>query len=189
VTSLGIAMRLEGEEAGRVRFTWPIPDTDPIALARLAVGGVLPGRIVVRARMAAIEGTCAAGEVDRILERLACGWAPETSTRLPVVDFAPGVLGVHEPSVELPVFLRLATPETAVVDRARATYLLVANAGLGAAVGGWIDGAGMAVERLPIATALHEVGRALRALGEEAIARSYLEVCGISGPGVPSAAD
>jgi hypothetical protein len=107
---------------------------------------------------------------------------------LPVIDFASGVLATRVPPLAAPVFLRLAPPASALVDEARAAYLLAAAPALRAARAGWREGPGVAVEpggdRDLLGEEVHQVGLALRALGDERVARSYLE---LTQPRVPAA--
>lgn len=100
---------------------------------------------------------------------------------LAVVGLATGTLATALPPLARPVFLRLASEETDVVDRARATYLGLAAADLRACRPAWSGGPGVAVDpsqvdRACLAAEIHALGRALRVLGDETIARSYLEL-------------
>lgn len=98
-----------------------------------------------------------------------------------VLDVAIGVMTTVLPELAPPVFLRLAPPDAEVVDHARQVYLRRANSALRLCVAGWRDGAGVLVDRTPadpaaLAAEVHELGRGLRALGEPAVARSYLDL-------------
>jgi hypothetical protein len=115
---------------------------------------------------------------------------------LPVIDLEVGVLGAAIPELSRPTFLRLARPvvpgsshrpgcapgqrPSHPVDRARAAYLESANALLGSARGTWHDGPGLVVEPTTVRCdrlrdEVFAVGHALLALGDERIARRYLE--------------
>jgi hypothetical protein len=97
----------------------------------------------------------------------------------PLVDVQAGVLATTLPPVEAPVFLRLRLPESDEIDAARRLYLRLATPDLRAGVAGWRDGAGLFVAEMPrdprvLAAEVHEVARALGALGDLAVARTYL---------------
>jgi hypothetical protein len=194
----------------RVRVRLELGGCDPVTLARLAAGAGSRTRVVLRDRRAATEEICdpaAAGETAERLwglgtvadaetaERLDASAAGDTAARPvgsaptaalaipPVVDVTVGILEVAVPELTAPAFLRLALPEGDPIDGARAAFLLVANADLHAAIGGWADGPGLAVDPADAEPAvlrreLAAVGEALRALGEPRIARSYLALCG-----------
>ena len=165
---------------------------DLMDLARRSVKVVRPIRIVVRGRVASAEARCRVEELPDVLRRM---------TELPdadiaAVDLTVGVLAVSLPALDPPVFLRLAGASSPTVDLARATYVLAANADLRAGRGGWIHGPGVAVDSGPVDRALlcaelHEAGHALALLGDEWIARSYLELRGAlvtTEPRAPAAA-
>jgi len=165
---------------------------DLIELARRSVKVARPIRIVVRGRVASAEARCRVEELPDVLRRM---------TELPdadiaAVDLTVGVLAVSLPALDPPVFLRLAGASSPTVDLARATYVLAANADLRAGRGGWIHGPGVAVDSGPVDRALlcaelHEAGHALALLGDEWIARSYLELRGAlvtTEPRAPAAA-
>ena len=99
----------------------------------------------------------------------------------PIVDVAPGIMTTVLPPLTPPVFLRLALPTEATVDRARHVYLRAANADLRTCTAGWREGAGVLVDCTPdepdaLAAEVHEIGRGLRALADATVARSYLEL-------------
>ncbi len=104
------------------------------------------------------------------------------SIPLPIVDVTAGVLATTLPSITAPLFLRLGRPGGLVVDRARRAFLCAASADLRRCAGGWHDGPGALVERCApdgrdaLAAEVHELARGLRALGDEDVARSYLEL-------------
>lgn len=101
---------------------------------------------------------------------------------LPIVDVAAGVLATVLPSFTAPAFLRLGRPAGPFLDRARTAFLRAASAELRTCAGGWQDGPGVLVDRCALggrealAAEVHEIARALRALGDEDVARSYLEL-------------
>ena len=182
--------RIDEGSAGRVRLRYEIRGSqphsaagDPLALARLSARTPAPVRITLRRRIAVAEQTCRVAELAAALERMARLWM-ETGPGMPLVDLTVGVLDVALPAVIAPVFLRLAPPCTDTVDRARATFVLVANARLRAGKGGWIEGPGLTVgttngDREPLREEIYAVGHGLRTLGDERVARSYLELCGM----------
>ena len=104
------------------------------------------------------------------------------SIPLPTVDVPAGVLATTLPSFTAPVFLRLGRPGGLLVDRARTAFLRAASADLRRCAGGWDDGPGVLVERCApdvreaLAAEVHELAHGLRALGDEDVARSYLEL-------------
>jgi hypothetical protein len=102
------------------------------------------------------------------------------AAEVPAVDVTVGVLGVALPALSRPTFLRLGRPASPLVDRARAAYLGEAGAHLRAARPAWVHGPGLAVRPsaapAQLAAEVREVGRALDALGDERIARSYLQL-------------
>jgi len=98
-----------------------------------------------------------------------------------VLDVEAGMLGTALPPLTPPVFLRLQGPAGALVDGARRRFLACASADLNACSGGWHGGPGVFVDRpdqdrAALTAEVHEVARALRALADEAVARSYLEI-------------
>jgi len=114
---------------------------------------------------------------------------------LEVIDLAVGAFGVVLPSGAAPMFFRLGRSVGGPIDRARASYLLVANAHLRAGIGGWIDGPGIATRCNAgsgrgagsgashaasdevLCAEIETMAPALRALGEnERFARAYLEL-------------
>lgn len=204
--------RIEEAGAGRmlVRHELPSLVADPVFMAMLAAR--VPGelRIALVRGMAVAMDTCWPDELDTVLTRieglrtLASQRRPRTSagTKAPpvpasllapdptVVDLEIGLFEVVPPDVSTRVFLRLLTAVGSEVDSARATYVLVANARLRAAKAGWMGGAGVVVGRTDTDDALlrrelSELGQGLRALGDETIARSYLD---LAGPGAPGTA-
>jgi hypothetical protein len=98
---------------------------------------------------------------------------------LPVVRHAPGGLGLAAPTLASPTFLRLAAPAGFEVDAARRAYLRRAGAACRAAIPGWLDGPGLAVDPRRADAAvlrreLDEVALAVDALGDPRVAASYL---------------
>lgn len=171
---------------------------DPVKLARISACMAGSARITLRHRTPFAEQTCTPAELTGVVRRLA--WVPAAipTHDIAVEDVAVGVFDVALGALSGPVFLRLATGHTDTVNRARATYVLVANALLRAGKGGWIEGPGLAVvgadaERTGLRAELYQMGQALAVLGDERRARSYLELCGmkaVTQPGVaaPTAA-
>jgi len=125
--------------------------------------------------------------------------SPARADGLPLVDLEVGVLGATVPELSRLTFVRLAPASDGdglptsglahrsaeshasshAVDRARAAYLESAGTRLRSARTAWHDGPGLVVdpataERERLRDELFEVGRALRALGDETIARRYL---------------
>jgi hypothetical protein len=104
-----------------------------------------------------------------------------TRTDAPTVDITAGLMATVLPPLAPPVFLRLARPAGGIVDRARGVFVSAANADLRTCRAGWRDGAGVLVERVApdtraLAAEVHALGRALRALGVETVAQSYIEL-------------
>ena len=103
-------------------------------------------------------------------------------TALPIVDIRAGVLATVLPAFTTPAFLRLGRPADPYLDRARTAFLHAASADLRTCTGGWQDGPGVLVDRCAtdggdaLAAEVHEIARGLRALGDEDVARSYLEL-------------
>jgi hypothetical protein len=100
---------------------------------------------------------------------------------LAVIDLRVGEFAVTLPTLSGPTFVRLAHPAGAVVDRARAAFVLTASANLRWVTGGWIEGPGVLVEPAGAAEAhpeIYAVGHGIGVLGSELIARSYLALCG-----------
>jgi hypothetical protein len=99
----------------------------------------------------------------------------------PTLDVTVGLMATVLPPLAPPVFLRLAPPVDELVDRARGVFVSAANVDLRTCRAEWRAGAGVLVERVTpdtraLAAEVHALGRALRALGVERIARSYLEL-------------
>ena len=169
-------------------------NSDLMELARRSVRVARPIRIVVRGRAASAEARCRVEELPALLRRMM--ELPDVSGDIAPVDLTVGVFAVALPPLDPPLFLRLARLSSPTVNLARATYVLAANADLRAGRGGWIDGPGVAVDSGPLDRALlsaelHEAGHALDLLGEESIARSYLELRGTlvtTEPRAPAAA-
>ncbi len=117
------------------------------------------------------------------LSVVCCPSRVETGPVPPVIDVEVGVLAPIGLHLEAPAFVRLALPETPLIDTARATYLLVANARLRCATGGWCDGPGLTVparsESPRLAEELFEIAQGLRVLAEARVAQSYLDLCGL----------
>jgi hypothetical protein len=114
---------------------------------------------------------------------LADGLFPPGAAAAPIVDLVVGAFAARVPPLLGPTFLRLERPATPLIDRARATYVRAANAHLRCGRGLWLDGAGLAVDPATtdptlLALELLALARALAALGDAAIAQSYLEMCG-----------
>jgi hypothetical protein len=104
-----------------------------------------------------------------------------TTIDAPALDVTVGLMATVLPPLAPPVFLRLAPPVEGMVDRARSVFVRAANADLRTCRAEWRAGAGVLVERVAsdtraLAAEVHALGRALRALGVERIARSYLEL-------------
>ncbi len=104
-----------------------------------------------------------------------------TTIDAPTLDVTVGLMATVLPPLAPPVFLRLAPPVDDLVDRARSVFVSAANPDLRTCRADWRDGAGVLVERAApdtraLAAEVHALGRALRALGDERIARSYLEL-------------
>ena len=101
---------------------------------------------------------------------------------LPIVDVVAGVLATALPPFTTPAFLRLGRPADPVLDRARTAFLHAASADLRTCAGGWQGGPGVLVDRCTadgrdaLAAEVHEIARALHALADEDVARSYLEL-------------
>ena len=96
-----------------------------------------------------------------------------------VVDVAPGVMATVLPPLTPPVFLRLALPAGGTIDLARREYLRLATAHLRGGTAEWRDGAGVLVTAPPseaLVIEVHARGRALRALGERAVAEGFLDL-------------
>ena len=181
------------ESSGSVRVSLQV-NGDLMELARRSVRVARSIRIVVRGRAASAEARCRVEEIPDVLRRIT--ELPDAGGDIGAVDLTVGVLAVSLPALDPPVFLRLAGPSSPTVDLARATYVLAANADLRAGRGGWIDGPGLAVDsgrldRALLSAELHEAGHALALLGDEWIARSYLELRGAlvtTQPRAPAAA-
>jgi len=96
----------------------------------------------------------------------------------PVIDVVAGTFTVDVTRPTAPVFLRLAPESEPAIDRARATYLLRANAHLRAGTAGWQGGPGMAtgpdVDPALLGRELLELAAGIRVLGDERIAAAYL---------------
>jgi hypothetical protein len=107
-----------------------------------------------------------------------CAPRDEHGDGIRIVDVTVGVLAVVLPELEGPTILRLARPAGDLVDRARAAWLVAAGRDLQSVAGTWSDGPALAVEAAPdrarLAAEVWEAAAALRALGEETVARSYL---------------
>jgi hypothetical protein len=100
-----------------------------------------------------------------------------------VADVAVGEFDVALPPITAPVFLRLGRATSATIDAARAALLLVARPALTSGRAGWADGPGLVVaapvsDTARLRSELKGLGHALRALDDETIAASYLELCG-----------
>jgi len=189
--------RITETPAGDVRLHFDVSAVadDPVVYARMS-SRVGPARITLRHRTPVAVLTCPPAGIAAALRGIVSLWGPAPHPALPVVDAAVGVLTEVPPVLTGPAFVRLGRPANTIIDRARATYLLVANARLRSGKGGWLDGPGLAVgpECGPqaLGSELFEVGHALYALGEERIARSYLELCGMkttTQPRGPTATD
>ena len=174
----------------RLRYEPSALAAEPIALARLAAVTLPPIRITLRAGVAAAEASCMPAELAGVLGMLG---DPAARAALPVEDLVVGLLAVAPPAVAAPVFFRLARAGNGptCVDRAHACYLLVANARLRAARGGWIDGPGLAVDpshpgREVLGAEISAIAEGLRALADPLVAESFLETCG---PTVTSRSD
>jgi hypothetical protein len=176
--------------AGELRVHYDVSAVadDPLVYARMSSRSG-PVRITLCHRAPVAELRCPVTALTAALRGIVGLWAPDPCPALPIVDLALGVLEAVAPPLVAPAFVRLfaataAPPAAPVVDRARATYLLTANARLRSGKGGWRDGPGLTVDpaysdRTTLGGELFEVGHALQALGEERIARSYLELCGM----------
>jgi hypothetical protein len=181
------------EEQVRVSLDASAVADDPLAFARIS-SRPGPARMTLRRRAPVAEWTCDAAAVDTALLGLMSLWAPGAGATLPLIDVRPGVLAAVAPPVTTPLFVRLAAAHGGVVDRARATFLLVANADLRSGKGGWLDGPGLAVDPIGdfiehLAAELWQVASALAVLAEAHIAESYLALCGMTHttqPRVPS---
>jgi hypothetical protein len=104
-----------------------------------------------------------------------------TTIDAPTLDVTVGLMATVLPPLAPPVFLRLALPVDGIVDRAHSVFVRAANVDLRTCRADWRDGAGVLVERAApdaraLAAEVHALGRVLRALGVERIARSYLEL-------------
>jgi hypothetical protein len=97
-----------------------------------------------------------------------------------VVEVRAGVLGVALPSTASPALVRFGRPANDAVDWARATYLQSAARSIRSGTPVWNDGPALAVAsgvaRAVLETEVRELARTLDALGDPAIATSYLEV-------------
>jgi hypothetical protein len=99
----------------------------------------------------------------------------------PIIDVRAGIMATVLPEFTAPVFLRLTGAEGDPVDRARQAYVRAANADLRTCTAGWRDGAGVLVHAAPpddpaLVAEVHEVARALRALGDAAVAHDFLDI-------------
>jgi hypothetical protein len=187
--------RIDAAPDGQVRVGLDVSAVadDPLVFARIS-SRPGPARMTLRRRAPVAEWTCAAADVAAAVFGLLSFWAPRAGDSVPLIDVRPGVLTAIAPVVTVPLFIRLAAAHGGTVDRARATYLLVANANLRSGKGGWRDGPGIAVEPNPgtrehLSDELWQVGTALTALGNAEVAGSYLEMCGMTHttqPRVPS---
>lgn len=106
---------------------------------------------------------------------------PTSDAAPPIIDLVVGVFTASLPVLSAPTFLRLERPATPLIDEARATFVRAANVHLRCGRGLWLHGAGLAVDPATSDLAalpreLFGLARALEALGDEAIARSYLEM-------------
>jgi hypothetical protein len=184
-----VTVELEERVEGRLRLVRPLAGDDPVAFARLAARLPAPARVVLRDGVARVEWTCHAAELAAAREALEVLASTESGRHLPVAEVAVGTLTANVTLPAVPAFLRLAPAAGTLVDRARATYLLVANAHLGPAVGGWLDGPGLVVEPTADLAALRrellEVATGLRALGDERLARAYSALGTPTEPCVP----
>lgn len=166
----------------RVRRSLAAAPDDPIVLA--CVAAWVRARVMLYGGRALVEETCGVRELAAMLGR-----TPLPAPPRPVIAVAVGVLGVALPRLDGPAILRLAPQAGGLVDRARATYLLTANRHLRATTGAWSDGPSLVVDPVPadmerLRGEIHAIGTSLRVLGDEAIARSYLEMVP---PRVPAA--
>jgi hypothetical protein len=104
--------------------------------------------------------------------------AERTARGLPATDVVAGSFTVDATRPTAPVFLRLAPESEPSIDRARATYLLLANAHLRAGTAGWQGGPGMVTgpdaDPALLGRELLELAAGIRVLGDERVAAAYL---------------
>lgn len=177
--------RVDVVHGGRMRLGLDVSAAadDPRRLARIS-SHPGPARITLRRRAPVAERACEATALGEALIGLVGALRPADPAEATVVDVRVGVLTAGAPVVTAPVFLRLGEPDCDVVGRARATFLLIANAHLRSGKGGWINGPGLAVDpqasdRAHLQQELLDVGHGLAALGDADLAASYLELNGL----------
>ncbi len=176
-TPAGCARVLDGSAAVAIRRE--LAGGDPIALARLSTHFAM-ARVVLIGGRPFTQQSCAVEALAAMLEHPA---RPDPKPP-PVIEILVGEFAAVLPPLAGRTFLRLFPPATDVVDRARAAHLLAVSARLRLA-GGWVDGPGVVVDPpTALAAEVYEVAHALRVLGDESVARDYLE---LTQPRVPAA--